>query len=98
VRELENLMERATILCSEGEIGLEHLPTGMAHGLSGAMVNGEFRLPEEGVVMDDLEKNLILQALDRTQGNKSSAAELLGLTRRQLYTRLEKYGLAIAED
>ena len=98
VRELENLMERATILCPEGEIGLEHLPTGLAHGLSGAVVNGEFQLPEEGVVMDDLEKSLILQALSRTDGNKSSAAELLGLTRRQLYTRLEKYGLATAEE
>lgn len=97
VRELENLMERATILCPEGEIGLEHLPTGLAHGLSGAVVNGEFQLPEEGVVMDDLEKSLILQALARTEGNKSSAADLLGLTRRQLYTRLEKYGLA-SED
>ena len=98
VRELENLMERATILCPEGEVGLEHLPPGLAHGLSATVVGGDFQLPEEGLVMDDLEKSLILQALDRSKGNKSSAAELLGLTRRQLYTRLEKYGLADKEE
>jgi two-component system NtrC family response regulator len=97
VRELENLMERATILCPRGEIGLEHLPPGLAHGISSTVVGGDFKLPEEGLVMDDLEKSLILQALDRSKGNKSSAAELLGLTRRQLYTRLEKYGLAEGE-
>ncbi|MCA9417106.1 MAG: helix-turn-helix domain-containing protein, partial [Candidatus Omnitrophica bacterium] len=55
-------------------------------------------LPEEGLVMDELEKSLILQALERSKGNKSSAAGLLGLTRRQLYTRLEKYGLGGEED
>jgi len=94
VRELENLMELATILCPKGEIGTEHLPPGLAHGLSETVVNGEFQLPENGVVMDQLEKSLILQALDRSGGNKSGAAELLGLSRRQLYSRLEKYGLA----
>ena len=98
VRELENLMERATILCTEGEVGLEHLPPGLSHGLSAQMVGGDFQLPEEGLVMDELEKSLILQALERANGNKSSAAGLLGLTRRQLYTRLEKYGLGGGED
>jgi DNA-binding NtrC family response regulator len=98
VRELENLMERATILCPEGEIGLEHLPPALSYGLSGTVVSGDFRLPPEGLVLDDLEKSLILQALDHSKGNKSKAAELLGLTRRQLYTRLEKYGLAAQEE
>ncbi|MCA9413665.1 MAG: sigma-54-dependent Fis family transcriptional regulator [Candidatus Omnitrophica bacterium] len=98
VRELENLMERATILCPEGEVGLEHLPPGLSHGLSSQVVSGDFQLPEEGLVMDELEKSLILQALERSKGNKSSAAGLLGLTRRQLYTRLEKYGLGSEED
>jgi len=98
VRELENLMERATILCPEGEVGLEHLPPGLSHGLSAQVVSGDFQLPEEGIVMDELEKSLILQALERAKGNKSSAAGLLGLTRRQLYTRLEKYGLGSEED
>jgi len=97
VRELENLMERATILSPEGEIGLEHLPPGLAHGISGTTVGSDFQLPPNGVVMDELEKSLVLQALERSKGNKSSAAELLGLTRRQLYTRLEKYGLVQGE-
>ncbi len=98
VRELENLMERATILCSDGEVALEHLPPGLSHGLSAQVIGGDFQLPEEGIVMDELEKSLILQALERSKGNKSSAAGFLGLTRRQLYTRLEKYGLGSEEE
>jgi len=98
VRELENLMERATILSPEGEIGLEHLPTNLSYGISGTVVQSNFQLPPDGLVMDELEKSLVLQALERSEGNKSSAAELLGLTRRQLYTRLEKYGLGAQEE
>lgn len=98
VRELENLMERATILCPAGEIGLDHLPPNLSYGISASVVTSDFQLPAEGLVMDDLEKSLILQALDRSKGNKSMAADLLGLTRRQLYTRLEKYGLAQQDE
>lgn len=98
VRELENLMERATILCEAGEIGLEHLPPNLSYGLSPVLDRSSFRIPEGGIVMEDLEKSLILQALERSHGNKSQAAELLGLSRRQLYTRLEKYGLAEGEE
>jgi DNA-binding NtrC family response regulator len=98
VRELENLMERATILCPEGEIGLEHMPPGLSFGLSPAVLDQGFQLPAEGIVMEELEKSLVLQSLERAKGNKSQAAELLGLTRRQLYTRLERYGLSEESD
>lgn len=98
VRELENLMERAAILLPEGEVDLEHLPPGLGYGFAAPDPGSHFQLPEGGIVMDDLEKSLILQALERSKGNKSNAAGLLGLTRRQLYTRLEKYGMAPEGD
>lgn len=98
VRELENLMERAAILVPEGEVGLEHLPPGLGYGFAAPDLGSHFQLPEEGIVMDELEKSLIFQALERSKGNKSNAAGLLGLTRRQLYTRLEKYGMASEGD
>ena len=50
-------------------------------------------LPAAGVDLDDVERELIEQALDRTQGNKSAAARLLGLTRDTLRYRLERFGL-----
>lgn len=52
-----------------------------------------FVLPPEGVVLEEVEKELIQQALDRTDGNKAGAAGLLGLTRDTLRYRLEKYAI-----
>lgn len=51
-----------------------------------------FRLPPGGIDLDQVERELIRQALDRAQGNKSQAARLLGLTRHTLLYRLEKHG------
>jgi len=51
-------------------------------------------IPEGGLVLEELEKQLILKALEKAGGNKSRAAALLGLTRRTLYSRMERYGLA----
>jgi two-component system NtrC family response regulator len=50
-------------------------------------------IPEEGLSLEALERELILKALERAAGNKSRAARLLGLTRRTLYSRMEKHGL-----
>lgn len=52
-----------------------------------------FRLPSEGVVLDELNKDLICQALEMTGGNQVRAAKLLGLTRGTLRYRLDKYGI-----
>ena len=48
--------------------------------------------------LQDLERTAILEALQRTHGHKARAAALLGLTRFQLYTRLKRYGIAVAAD
>ena len=50
-------------------------------------------IPPEGLSLEVLERELILQALERARGNKSQAARLLGLTRRTLYSRMERHGL-----
>jgi len=55
--------------------------------------SGPFRLPPDGVVLDDLNRDLIEQALDMTGGNQVRAAKLLGLTRGTLRYRLDKYGI-----
>ena len=50
-------------------------------------------IPPEGLSLEQLERELILKALERAGGNKSRAARLLGLTRRTLYSRMERHGL-----
>ena len=54
---------------------------------------GLFSLPDGGVSLTDLEAGLLRQALDRTQGNRSRAARLLGLSRDTFLYRLKKYAI-----
>ena len=93
VRELRNALERAMILCDGGLITEEHLPIrGPSSGRSaGAPLVDHF--PADGVNLESLERGLIEKALQEAKNNRSLAARLLGLTRSQLYTRLQKHGL-----
>jgi len=92
VRELENVLERALILAGGDPIGPEHLPKG-APPAGAAGASWIPRIPPEGLSLEALERELILQSLELARGNKSQAARLLGLTRRTLYSRMEKHGL-----
>ena len=56
-------------------------------------VGTAFVLPEEGVNFEELEKSLIMQAMERTDNNITKAAKLLGLTFRTLQYRLDKFGI-----
>jgi transcriptional regulator with GAF, ATPase, and Fis domain len=95
VRELRNAIERAVILCDGGLITGEQLPMRGASGESKAAGGEEPSGPLSGSVnLESMERALIEKALSRARNNKSQAARLLGLTRAQLYWRLEKYGLA----
>jgi two-component system, NtrC family, response regulator AtoC len=93
VRELRNLIERAVLL-SEGATlapsDFDSLHTSRLE--SGASATG-FALPSEGVNLEDVEKNLVVQALERVHGNQTRAAALLGLHRDQIRYRIEKFGL-----
>jgi transcriptional regulator with PAS, ATPase and Fis domain len=95
VRELRNALERAVILSEGGLVQAEHLPIAVAG--SGSVRTASAAavvLPAGGLDLDEVEKTLVAQALERAKNNRSRAAKLLGLTRAQLYTRLERYGLA----
>ena len=88
--ELRGVMERALTLASGGPIEERHLPE---HIRQAPMPGTPIRLPREGLRLEEVEVALIRQALDRAGGNKTRAAELLGLTRHTLLYRLEKYGV-----
>jgi two-component system NtrC family response regulator len=91
VRELEHTIERALILAGPDAVTPAHLS--FAAGGGQPEPSWVPRIPAEGLSLEALEKELILQALERAAGNKSAAARLLGLTRRTLYSRMEKHGL-----
>jgi transcriptional regulator with GAF, ATPase, and Fis domain len=55
--------------------------------------DSQFKLPPEGVNFEDVERSLIMQAMDRTDNNITKSAKLLGLTFRTLQYRLEKFGI-----
>lgn len=93
VRELENCLERAVIISSGPEITPADLPPEVAGIVAPGEPRKRFSLPEEGISLEDVEKDLIVQALERSGGNQSRAARLLGITRHTLLYRMEKYGL-----
>ena len=92
VRQLESAIERA-ILLSEGDlIAPEDLPSEVRQEV-GPASEGAFKLPAEGINFEDVERNLITQAMEQTDYNITKAAKLLGLTFRTLQYRLEKFGI-----
>lgn len=93
VRELKNVIERAIILEESQEILPEHLPEELKPGGRALDLEPGFSLPAGGIDLEQLERDLLMQALDRTRGNKTRAAELLGITRDTLRYRIEKYRL-----
>jgi transcriptional regulator with GAF, ATPase, and Fis domain len=107
VRELRNTIERALLLCDGGLITRDHLPASVAppgsrYGPGGmhadpapTLANGPrpHRATSDDMNLGSVERGLVEKALADAKGNKSKAARLLGLTRAQLYSRLEKHGM-----
>ena len=87
IRELRNVLERAMIVRPQGDIGEDDIL------LSPVTKVSNEDAPIEGLNLEAMEKHMILKALKITSGNKSEAARLLGITRRALYGRLERYGI-----
>src|SRR5216110_416866 len=92
VRQLESAIERAILLCEGDMITPDDLPSELQQESRGTSA-GAFKLPPEGINFEEVEKNLILQAMDSTDYNITKAAKLLGLTFRTLQYRLEKFGI-----
>jgi DNA-binding NtrC family response regulator len=89
VRELRNAIERAMLLIEGDLLEPEHFTT-----LTRTVATSQFRLPPEGVNLDEVERQLLLQALERANGNQTQAAQLLGINRDQVRYRIEKFGLS----
>ncbi|HBH62465.1 MAG TPA: sigma-54-dependent Fis family transcriptional regulator [Nitrospiraceae bacterium] len=95
VRELRNLVERFVVLENIEAILPEHLPQWLtkeqpAPGKSSSI---KFILPEAGISIEEMEKDLIMQALEKTNQNKTQAAKLLNMTYDAFRSHLKKYGI-----
>jgi two-component system, NtrC family, response regulator AtoC len=95
VRELRNVIERALILEDSDQITTEYLPGGLLQpaklDYSGSTeVDERFVLPSEGISLDQAELSFVRQAINRSGGNQTRAATLLGISRDQLRYRLKK--------
>lgn len=99
VRELRNVIERALILEDADKITTEYLPGGLlapTRAVQFAAASGDaepamrFVLPQEGISLDEAELSFVKQAIERSGGNQTRAAELLGISRDQLRYRLKK--------
>ena len=91
IRELRNAIERAMLLMDR-----EWLEPGDFTTLTRSVTATPFRLPPEGLSLEDLERQLLVQALERSGGNQTQAAQLLGINRDQVRYRIEKFGLQTA--
>ncbi|NVL90185.1 MAG: sigma 54-interacting transcriptional regulator [Desulfobacterales bacterium] len=87
IRELENVIEHASILCRSGLIHIEHLP----ESLVPADVED---IPPAGTTLAEMEARYILQALKRNHGKKIATARELGIDKTTLWRKIKKYGIA----
>lgn len=96
VRQLESAIERAILLAESDLITVEDLPLEVRQE-SRPVAETAFKLPAEGIDFEDVERNLIMQAMERTDYNITKAAKLLGVTFRTLQYRLDKFGIKRAD-
>jgi two-component system NtrC family response regulator len=101
VRELENLVERLLIMRNGDTIALDELPDKICSGgsvqTSTLCLAGIINLPDDGYSLEQLEREVVVQALERNQWNQTAAARFLRIPRHTLIYRMEKYEIVTPE-
>ncbi len=92
IRELENVIERALVLDRDGVLGLDDLPERL-RTREHRVANLRMELPDEGVSLEDVERELLLAALEKHNWNQTRAAAFLNITRSTLLYRMQKFHL-----
>jgi len=96
VRELENTVERLLIMRRSDVIALEELPVKFVNAQR-PTTTPVLNLPDEGYSLEQLEREVVVEALERNNGNQTSAARFLRIPRHVLIYRMEKYGITLPE-
>ncbi len=93
VRELRNTLERAVILCGEGDLHRTHLPPGFGTTLRQSAQDISTHISVSvGTTVEEAERLLIRKTLESTRNNKTRAAEILGISLKTLHNKLKEYG------
>lgn len=96
VRELENTIERLLIMRNGDSITLHDLPEKFRkNGTPGSAI---IKLPDEGYSLEQLEREVVVEALERNAWNQTAAARFLKIPRHTLIYRLEKYGISLPDN
>jgi len=107
IRELKNAIERAVLVESEEWVEADDLSVDSEQAKPSARVNdtpkvttvdlnfSDFEIPDEGIPLEEIERNIILSALEKADGNISKAARLLRINRGKFRYRLERLGLSV---
>ena len=95
IRELRNVIERVVVLETDAIVRPEHLPAEILHlkKPAAAKPGPGLTIPDTGMSLEEVEKNLIVQALEKSRQNKTLAAKLLGITYDSLRYQVKKFGL-----
>jgi DNA-binding NtrC family response regulator len=94
VRELQNAIERAVLLAKGPRIEPEDLPFGEQ---AGEATSDAFYVPPN-MTLEEIERLVIAQTLQRTRGNKQAAAQILGIYRPRLYSKIRKYKIQVSRE
>jgi DNA-binding NtrC family response regulator len=92
VRELQNVIERISVLTKNDKIDVGELPPEIRSSAS-RIANINLKLPEGGIDLEQIEKEILLQALEKHSWNQSQAARYLNISRKTLIYRMEKFAL-----
>jgi len=92
IRELQNAIERALIVCQGAEIKPEHFPKDLLNSLE-ETTTPVMNIAEGGFSLEEMEKHLIIKALEKHNYNQTKVAKYLGISRPTLLYRLKKYGI-----
>jgi DNA-binding NtrC family response regulator len=95
VRELRSAVERAVVFCRKDQISLKDLPAEVRGGFAASSGSSArpLSIADRQMTVQEAEKQLIIQALQDSDGNRTEAAKKLGMSRRTLHRKLHKYGL-----
>jgi len=92
VRELQNCIERAVAFSQFDHVGVEDLPERIGHFKAPRTLIEGNTIPSTIVPVEEMERRYVVQVIEALGGNKASAARALGMDRRTLYRKLERWG------
>lgn len=91
IRQLESVVERAVLMCDTSSIGMKDIKSELRYFQGKGIL--DFELPDEGINVDDLEKDLLKKAMQKANGVAAKAAKLLGMSYKTFWYRWEKLNL-----